>query len=266
MTLGLQNLLPHYLNRLGMDVRWAGNVAVILHVLNVIVLLVTVVFRASPSSQQWAYATSVLMLLAGAALAASKDLGRLSERGTARWLLVAICSAAGGFFLVMTGMTVLINHSGLTIAMAFVAAIVASSVVSRWFRSTELRFEGFDFADEATREQWRELCHSGPKVLVPHRPGLVALADKSRELARDYRLDPAVPVIFIEARLGDPSNFYQKPHLRIERDGALDVIRLDRCVSISHVLAAICLEMCRDGGVRPRSFSAGRTSNRWRRI
>ena len=49
-------------------------VGVILHVLNVIMLLVTVVFRASPSLQQWAYATSVLVLLTGAALAAAKDL------------------------------------------------------------------------------------------------------------------------------------------------------------------------------------------------
>ena len=48
VTMGLQNLLPHYLNRLGMEVSWAGKVGVILHVLNVIVLLVTVVFRASP--------------------------------------------------------------------------------------------------------------------------------------------------------------------------------------------------------------------------
>ena len=48
----------------------------------------------------------------------------------------------------MTGLTVLINHSGLTIAMAFVAAILVSSFVSRWIRSTELRFEGFEFADE----------------------------------------------------------------------------------------------------------------------
>ena len=84
VTLGLQNLLPHYLNRLGMDVSWAGKSGVIMHVLNVIVLLVTVVFRASPSPQQWAYATSVLVLLAGAALAAAKDLRLNAKRGFKR--------------------------------------------------------------------------------------------------------------------------------------------------------------------------------------
>jgi hypothetical protein len=61
-AMGLQSMLPHYLNRLGMEMSWAGRIGVILIVLNMIVLLITVVFRASPSAQQWAYATSVLAL------------------------------------------------------------------------------------------------------------------------------------------------------------------------------------------------------------
>ena len=163
--MGLRNLLPHYLNRLGMEVSWAGKIGVILHVLNLIVLLVTVVFRASPSSQQWAYATSVLVLIAGAALAAALDRARRtpspvasepqglpprSSTGIARALRTIHFAAAGAFFLAMTGSPSLINHSGLTIALAFVAAILTSSIISRWIRSTELRFEGFDFADAHT--------------------------------------------------------------------------------------------------------------------
>ncbi|MEX2317840.1 MAG: hypothetical protein WD669_11855, partial [Pirellulales bacterium] len=249
VTMGLQNLLPHYLNRLGMEISWAGRLDVIMVVLTGIVLLVTVVFRASPSSQQWAYATSVLVLLAGAALAASKDLSMSTHRR--RTFFVVLAAAAGGFFLAMTGLTMLINPSGLTIATAFVAAIVVSSFVSRWIRSTELRFEGFDFADEATHNRWDELCNSGLKVLAPHRPGLMSLAEKNQLLRRDHRLDPATPVIFIEAALGDPSNFYQKPRMKIEREGNLEVIRVSRCVSVSHVLAAICLELCQPNGTPP---------------
>lgn len=250
VTMSLQSLLPHYLNRLGMEVSWAGRVGVILNVMNLTVLLVTVVFRASPSSQQWAYATSVLMLLAGGALAAGKDLSRLNQRGLRRALFIVASAGAVGFFLVMTGLTVLINHSGLTIAMAFVVAILLSSFVSRWIRSTELRFEGFDFADEASRLRWMELGGSGAKVLAPHRPGMVSLAEKSRAIQREFRLGDATP-IFIEVTLGDPSNFYQKPLMRIEHEEGLEVIRVSKCVSVSHVLAAICLELCRDGGDPP---------------
>lgn len=251
VTLGLQNLLPHYLHRLGMEMSWAGKVGTILHLLNAIILVVTVVFKASPSAQQWAYATSVMVLLAGASLAAATDLGRLARRGFKRSLQIGLSAGAGGFFLVMTGLTVLINHSGLTIAMAFVAAILVSSSVSRWIRSTELRFEGFDFASPEAQRRWEELCRSGTKVLAPHRPGLTSLADKAIALARDYRISKETSVLFIEATLGDPSNFYQKPLMRIEREGVLEVIRVTKCVSISHVLAAICLELCRDGGPPP---------------
>ena len=148
VTLGLQNLLPYYLHRFGMEVSFVGKLGLILHVLNATVLLITVVFHASPSSQQWAYATSVLVLLAGAALAAAININQQTGHFLKRLPLVVIAGGAGGFFLAMTGLTVLINHSGLTIAMVFVLAILASSFLSRWIRSTELRFMGFDFADE----------------------------------------------------------------------------------------------------------------------
>jgi hypothetical protein len=256
VTVGLQNLLPHYLNRLGMDVTWAGKSAVIMHLLNVIILLITVVYRASVSLQQWAYATSVLVLLAGAALAMAKDLRRNAEPGAKRNLLIALSAGAGGFFLAMMVLTMWINQSGLTIALCFVIAILTSSFVSRWIRCTELRFEGFQFVDEASRQRWNELCQSETRILVTHRPGLVSLAEKCELLRREYRIDAASPVIFIEVMLGDPSNFYHKPLMKIERDGELEVIRLSHCASVSHVLAAVCLELC-SGNQRPPEFIFG---------
>ncbi len=252
VTLGLQNLLPHYLNRLGMELSWAGRVGVILNVLNVIVLVITVVFRASPTSQQWAYATSVLVLLAGAAFAVAKDLrhnptviphARLGRR---------LATATAAFFLFMTGVTVTVNRAGLAIAMMFVSAIVVSSFISRWIRSTELRLEGFDFADAASTRRWSELQRCGAKVLVPHRPGWASLPTKNEELHRAYRINLATTVLFIEVRLGDPSNFYQRPLIKLERDGTLEVLRVSRCVSVSHVLAAICLELCCEGAEPPQ--------------
>jgi hypothetical protein len=60
-------------------------------------------------------------------------------------------------------------------------------------------------------------------------------------------LPPEVPIIFIEAEVGDPSDFYQMPLMRIEREHRLEVIRVSRCVSVSHVIAAIGLEFARVG-------------------
>ncbi|HEY4313161.1 MAG TPA: hypothetical protein VGN12_27155 [Pirellulales bacterium] len=251
VTMGLQNMLPHYLNRLGMEVSWAGKLGVILLVLNAMVLLITVVFQASPAAQQWAYATSVLVLLAGAAIAATKDLRMQAARGLANVSRFALFVVAGGFFLTMTGLTILINQSGLAIALSFVVAILVSSIVSRWIRSTEPRFEGFDFADAVTKTRWMALRRQGVKYLVPHRPGLISLTQKSADLHRDYRIEPELPIIFIEAYLGDPSNFYQNPLMKIEREENLEVIRVWRCVSIAHVLASIGLELCGDGAGPP---------------
>ena len=188
----------------------------------------------------------MLVLLAGAAIAATRDLFS-PERRTAGRIVGGLMSAIGaGLFLTLTGLTVVINHSGITIALAFVGAIVGSSFISRWIRSTELRFEGFDFVDEHSAIRWRELSKHGPRVLAPHRPGLMSLADRRHTLLRDYRLSADEAVLFVEVTLGDPSDFYQRPLMSVECEDNVEVLRVSHCVSVAHVLAAICLEMCDD--------------------
>ncbi len=247
VMMGLRGLLPHYLHRLGMELSWAGRVSVILHVLNAIILLVTVVFHASLSAQQWAYATSVLVLMGGAGLAATWDLDERLAGSRYRLLAVSPFALACGFFLAMTALTMFINRSGLVIALAFVLTILITSFFSRWLRSTEMRFEGFEFDDEPSRQRWQEICRLPAKILVPHRPGVISLAEKSAAVRREFHLDPLAPVIFVQAQLGDPSDFYQAPLMHIELDQSLEVIRLSKCVSVSHVLAAVCLEISRVG-------------------
>lgn len=247
VMMGLRRLVPHYLHRLGMELSWAGRVSVILHVLNAVILVVTVVFHASLSAQQWAYATSVLVLLGGAALGATWDVSRRLRGSRWRHLAALPFATSCAFFLGMTGLTLVLNRSGLVIALAFVASILVTSFFSRWLRSTELRFEGFAFADDASRARWDELCRLPAKILVPHRPGLVPLAEKDAALRRDFHLNPTTPVIFVEAHLGDPSDFFQAPRMKVETEEGRTVIRLEDCVSVSHVLAAVCVEICRVG-------------------
>jgi hypothetical protein len=114
--------------------------------------------------------------------------------------------------------------------------------VSRWQRSTELRFQGFAFADPGSQERWEEIRRLEFQVLVPHRPERGTLADKEKEIRCCHRLAPDVPVIFVEATLGDTSAFYQVPLMEIRKDNGQEVIHVSRCVSVAHVLAAIALE------------------------
>jgi hypothetical protein len=242
VTIGLRDLVPHYLARFGMQLHWAQKVGVILHLFNVIILAVTIVFRASIAHQQWAYAASVLVLMTGAGLAALLDLRRRWQDSLWMWPITAPFFLICLVFLGLVALTLLQSRTGLYIPALFILVLLGTAFTSRWLRSTELRFEGFDFADEQSAKRWEQICQLEFQVLVPHRPDHITLSEKDRQIRERHRLGPDVPIIFIEADLGDPSEFFQRPLMTVETREGLEVIRVARCASISHVIAAIGLE------------------------
>ncbi len=240
-TIGLRDMVPEYLTRYGMQMRWAQNVGAILHLFNFVILLVTLAFHASVGAQQWAYATSVMALLVGAAVAAVLDLGQRWRGSWLRPLVMAPFALIAGLFVAMGVLLVFQGPSGLAIASAFVAVVMVTGMVSRYLRSKELRFEGFRFADAQSEKRWPEVCQFEFQVLVPHDPTAGSLLDKDREIRLRHRLGPDVPVLFLEATLGDPSDFSQQPEMKIEPCDGFEVIRVSHCTSIAHVLAAVAL-------------------------
>ncbi len=245
--IALRDLVPASLHRAGMELDWARRHGLMIHLFNAIILAVTVVFHASVSAQQWAYATSVLALLAGASLAGMADVSVRWRNSRWRAVLASPFALACAFFSTMMLLAVFYNRSGVIIALLFVSTILTSSGVSRWIRSTELRFRGFAFADEATQRRWEVIRELEFQVLVPHRPGQFALSQKNIDVRRKHRFPPHTFLIFIEVFLGDPSDFQQQPLMSIEKEGELEVIRVSGAVSVSHVIAAIGLEFCRVG-------------------
>src|SRR5205085_5071548 len=119
------------------------------------------------------------------------------------WLFAALDIGFG----IATIATVIGQPGGARIASYFVIAILATSMISRGLRSTELRFEGFDFVDDTSRFLWESLRVMDFPVLVPHRPGRVCLADSEAAIRARHRLPPEMPVVFVEVTLGDPSGF-----------------------------------------------------------
>ena len=146
-------MVPHFLARFGMELRWARKVGAVQHLFNGVILLVTVVFHASVTDQQWAYATSVLVLLTSASVAALLDAGRPLARParSARWSLAPFAAVTFFFLAMIGGLFARLQLSGFAIALGFVVVLLATAFTSRWLRSTEPRFEGFAFADEATK-------------------------------------------------------------------------------------------------------------------
>jgi hypothetical protein len=255
VAIALRDYVPEYLKRFGMEMEWAHRLGIKMRFFNVLVLIVVFLFHAHISSLQWVYATSVLVLLSGGSFAALADVRRRLPRGFLRLASTAPAVLILSFFLTMTVLTVIISRAGLEIALAFGMGILVTSFLSRWLRSTELRFEGFEFVDDDSRRRWEECCAHDFQVLVPHRPGLHSRFERERIIRRHHRIGGETPVILIEAALGDPSDFYHLPLMRVAREDGFELIQVSRCASVAHVIAAIGLEMAKVG--RPPELHFG---------
>lgn len=243
---GLLNLVPRYLPRYGMAPRWAEAVRALVVVFTGVNLLVTWIFGASVVAQGGAYATGVMVLMSSAAVAVVIDQFRKrSGSWTARvpWgYVVAMC-----VFFYTTVAIIIEKPDGIKIAGAFILATLVFSFISRLQRSKELRFEKFEFVDETSRFLWDALRHLEFPVLVPHRPGHHSIEQKDERMRRVHRLDDDVPIVFVEAELGDTSEFEQNPLLEVVQEEGRFIIRLKRCVSIAHAVATVALELTKTG-------------------
>lgn len=252
---GLLNLVPRYLPRYGMAPEWAAHYRSLVLLFTVINLLVTWVFKADVSAQGGAYATGVTVLICSDCIATiidkfRKRSGRFQQR--VAWPFVAV---AGIFLYVMT-MIVIEKPEGLMIASCFIGVVLVSSLTSRMIRSTELRFVSFRFVDHQSHFLWDALRHLEFPVLVPHRSGGArSLADKEEQIRREHHLDASVPIVFVEATLGDVSEFYHSPVIEVTEEEGRFIIRVTKCASIAHTLASIALELSKCG--RPPELHFG---------
>jgi hypothetical protein len=243
---GLLNLLPRYLPRYGMAPRWAEAIRPLAILLTAISLIVTIIFNASVEAQGEAYATGVMVLMSSAAVAVVIDKwerSKLAGRGKIPWSYVA----AMLIFLYTTIAIVIEKPDGIRIAGAFILAVIIGSAVSRVMRSTELRFDRFEFADNESHILWDTLKYLDFPVLVPHRPGRHTIEQKEQSIRKAHRLGPETPIVFVETNLGDTSEFTQSPRIAVVREDDCFIIRLTNCVSVAHTIALVALELAKSG-------------------
>ncbi len=244
-------LLPQFLLRFGMELRWTHRFGVLIILFAVINLVITLWFRASVSAQRGAYTAAVLVLISCACIVtvldkrARRRKQKKGEPGT-RPGLVWPYYWITGLFVITTLIVMVRSPSGLLIAAGFIGAILAMSIFSRYLRADELRTVGFEFKDDQSKFLWDSLRLADFPALVPHRPGRYERDQKEQQIRKDHQLDPGVEIVFLEVEVGDPSDFYQQVLVEVFREGNRFVIRLERCVSIAHAIAAVGLEMSRD--------------------
>jgi len=247
---GLMNIVPRYLPRYGMAPDWTRASRPLVLVFATIAFAVTVIFRADVEAQGGAYATGVLVLMTSAAVAVT-----LSVRKSGNPRLVAGMVAITLVFIYTAATNIIERPDGIRIASFFIGAIVITSLVSRVWRSTELRVGEVLF--DATAERFlEEASRNGIiRVIANHpddRSSREYLAKEREERAASH-IPAGDPVLFLEVSVTDASEFAPTLNVRGEEIEGHRVLRTDSS-SISNAIAAILLDMRDRTGKQPHVY------------
>lgn len=244
---GLLNIVPRYLPRYGMAPQWAQATRPLALVFTVIAIAVTLLFKADVDAQSGAYATGVLVLMTSAAIAVTLAMRR-RNRPWVPFLLIA---------LVFTYTTIQNIHErpeGIKIASFFILAIVAASLFSRVWRSTELRVERVEL-DDLAREFVRAAARGTVRIIANRRDTGDAQEYQIKETEKrtDNHIPPEAPIIFFEVTPGDASEFSGVLSICGERVDGFQVLRAVS-PAVPNAIAAFLLYLRDETGKLPHVY------------
>lgn len=200
---GLLTLVPKYLPRYGMAPDWALATRPLVLFFAAVSAVVTIWFKANVDAQAGAYATGVLVLMTSAAVAATLSLWK-------KGMLIRCLFLTISAIFIYTSITNMMQRpEGLHIASFFILAILASSLLSRAIRSTELRIRSVklderaeQFIKDATEKHWGEIR------ILAHRPDDVDYGIKEDWARYVHSIqNPEGDFIFFEVTTDDTSEF-----------------------------------------------------------
>jgi hypothetical protein len=216
---------------------WTRAIRPLVLVLTTIAFIVTVVFRADVNAQGGAYATGVLVLITSASVAVT-----LSARRRGRRRLTAVFTVVTVIFVYTTIANIIERPDGVKIASLFIAGIIVFSVLSRIVRATELRATGVEM-DELARRFIEDAAAQGEIHIIANEPQArdeAEYREKEAEQRRDQHIPEDVPVLFVEVKVTDPSDFEAPLRVRGEERYGYRILRVEG-PSISNAIAALLL-------------------------
>jgi hypothetical protein len=246
---GLLNIVPRYLPRYGMAPNWARAARPLVLVYTTIAFVVTILFKANVEAQGGAYATGVLVLITSAAFAVTLSVHRQrAKRGTVAFGIITL------LFLYTTIVNIIERPEGIRIAGFFIGAIILSSLVSRVWRSLELRVERIEIDENARRFIAEE--SRGTIRLIANRLNegdVREYALKEQEVRHDNHIPPTDPILFLEIQVSDASEFANIIRVKgVEVDG-YRILRAESA-AVPNAIAAILLYLRDQTGKIPHAY------------
>lgn len=245
---GLLNIVPRYLPRYGMAPEWASATRPLVIVFTVICFVVTILFRADVDAQGGAYATGVLALMTSAAIAVTLSARRRGQRVQWAFMLISLV------FIYTTITNIVEQPEGIKIALIFIVAIVASSLFSRVWRSTELRVDKIEL-DDMAREFIRKAAKGTVRIITNRidRGDALEYEQKEKEKRTDNHIPSGEPILFFEVTPGDASEFSGVLKVRGEKVDRFQILRTES-PAVPNAIAAFLLFLRNETGKLPHVY------------
>ncbi|MBR8831664.1 MAG: hypothetical protein N5P05_001105 [Chroococcopsis gigantea SAG 12.99] len=246
---GLLNIVPRYLPRYGMAPNWARVVRPLVLIYTLIAFVVTIIFRADVDAQGGAYATGVLVLMTSAAFAVT--LLARHRRSKKHIFLFGLITLV---FFYTTIVNVIERPDGVKIAAFFIGTIIVTSLISRVWRSTEIRAESVNM-DEAAQNFIREESAHNIRIIAnrPNAGDIQEYYHKEQEVREDNHIPPTDPVIFLEIKISDASEFAEKIYIEGVQVGPYRILKA-RSAAVPNGIAAILLSIRDQTGKLPHAY------------
>ena len=247
---GLLNIVPRYLPRYGMAPEWGRAVRPLVLVYTLVALAVTIIFEADVEAQAGAYATGVLAMMTSAAFAITL----VAWRGGSKRVAFAFGLVTVVFVYALVANEIQ-RPDGLMISLFFIGVMIFTSLISRIYRTTELRAESVEI-DETARRFIDEIANSSEVNIVANRRQAGderEYALKEREQREDNHIPAGEPIVFLEVDVHDPSEFAEVLKVRGVEVNGYRVLRAEGS-TVPNTIAALLLYLRDTTGRRPHCY------------